>query len=241
MGFGLATIASTAAVLDAVPDAIDLLTETERGRARRLRQDGDRQAFIAAHVLVRLCAANLFGLAQATPLVQRCPTCGGAHGPAHFPEYPQAGVSLAHADGVVAAAVATTPVGVDTEPLASARGLRRLSKDVASPGEAGTMADSPDAETALLRLWVRKEALVKLGVADLGAMSDLDLSELTVDLTASGQRRPAPQRPGEWGGYRIIDLRLDEPAAWGAVVSESDIEVVPLDRLARCRLPMGDT
>ena len=136
MATGLVTIAPTAAVLDAVPGAMDLLTDAERQRAVRLRQHADRLGFMAAHVLVRLCAAHLFGLTLATPLAQRCLTCGDAHGPAHLLGRPQAGISFSHGSGVVAAAVAPTPVGVDVELLASARGLADLSHDIASPAEA---------------------------------------------------------------------------------------------------------
>jgi 4'-phosphopantetheinyl transferase len=85
---------------------------------------------------------------------------------------------LSRAEGVVAAAVAPPPVGVDAEPMASAKAPANLSQDVPSPAEASAAASAPDAEAALLMLWVRKEALVKLGVTVLEAMSDLDLSDL---------------------------------------------------------------
>jgi 4'-phosphopantetheinyl transferase len=225
MAIGVATIAPAAEVLDVVAEPLHLLTPVERARAARLRRNTDRIGYVAAHVLVRLCAAHLFGLPLGTRLGQRCPSCGDPHGRPHLLEYPEAGISLSHAGGVVAAAVATTPVGVDAEPLTSATGLGNLSHDIRSPAEALGLAGVTDVDAALLMLWVRKEALVKLGLITLDTMSEVDLSDLP----------PAPpaacHRHVHWHGYEIIDLALGAPAALGAVASESNIEVVGLDRL----------
>jgi 4'-phosphopantetheinyl transferase len=225
MAIGVATIAPAAAVLDVVPDAIHMLTPIERAQAARLRRDTDRVGYVAAHVLVRLCAAYVFGLPLQTRVAQRCSSCGDAHGPPQLLENPEAGVSLSHADGVVAAAVATAPVGVDAEPLASATGLGNLAHQIRARAEAYALAGVADADAALLMLWVRKEALVKLGLTTLDAMSEIDLSDLPPAPPTTGHRQM------HWHGYQIIDLFLGVPAALGAVASESEIEVVGLDSL----------
>jgi 4'-phosphopantetheinyl transferase len=225
MAIGVATIAPAAEVLDVVAEPMHLLTPVERARAARLSRNLDRIGYVAAHVLVRLCAAHLFGLPLGTRLAQRCPSCGDAHGPPHLLEFPEAGISLSHADGVVAAAVATTPVGVDAEPLTSATGLGNLSHDIRSPAEALALAGLADVDAALLMLWVRKEALVKLGLTTLDTISEVDLSDLPPAPPAVGHRHM------HWHGYEIIDLTLGAPAALGAVAGESTIEVVGLDRL----------
>ncbi len=227
MATGLVAIAPTADVLDLVPDALDLLTDSERMRAARLRQEADRRDFVAAHVLVRLCAAYRFGLSLRTPLGQRCPSCDGAHGPAHLLERPQVGISLSHAAGVVGAAVAETPVAVDAEPLTAANGLASLAAQIASPAEAVALTGQVDPEAALLLLWVRKEALVKLGHASIDDMPGVDLSGLPLTVPAGGGHRRL-----RWDGYALVDLWLTGPAAVGAVISESEIAVVGLDRLA---------
>jgi 4'-phosphopantetheinyl transferase len=228
MSAGVATIATSSDVLDAVPGAMDLLSDAERARAARLRRDTDRQGFVAAHVLVRLCAAYLFGPPATTTLVQRCAGCGGPHGPAYLLEHPRAGVSLSHAAGVVAAAVAHTAVGVDVEPVARAARVVNLGHRIASPAEALAMAGlaDADADTALLMLWVRKEALVKLGLTTVDAMTDLDLSGLPFAVPTGGQHRRL-----RWDRYGVVDLSLAVPPAVGAVVSESEIEVVPVAQL----------
>jgi 4'-phosphopantetheinyl transferase len=227
----LATIASTAAVLDSVPDAVELLTDVERGRAARLRRVSDRDGFVAAHVLVRLCAAYLFGLPATTTLQQHCAACGGPHGPAHLRELPEVGLSISHAEGVVAAAVAPVPVGVDVEPLASAAAAAESRVVAATPAERRRLARMGDGGESFLMLWVRKEALVKLGRTTLEQMAEVSLYELPPTLPRAGQHRRH-----RWAGYSIVDLSLTAPPAVGAVVSECEIDVVPYDEV-RAGLP----
>lgn len=223
---GVVTIAPVEAVLAMVPDAMDLLTDAERTRAVSLRQASNRQAFLAVHVLVRLCAAHLFGTSVATTLVQHCPVCGGPHGAAHLRELSSAGLSMSRSGGVVAAAAAPLPVGVDVEPLDNAARTANLGQQVASSAERLAMARLLDATHASLLLWVRKEALAKVGRTTLDTMGDLDLSGLPLTLPTAGRHRRL-----RWDRYTVVDLSLESPASVGAVVSESEIDVVPLDRL----------
>ena len=96
-------------------------------------------------------------------------------------------VSLSHAKGVVAAACGDRPVGIDLErwnasqpdhsdldfALAPAE-RKRLQSMAAS----GADADAPitPAALAFLRLWVRKECLVKLGRITLDQLDSVDFS-----------------------------------------------------------------
>ncbi|MFD9100622.1 hypothetical protein ACFVZN_06065 [Streptomyces virginiae] len=58
---GLALAGPTGAVLAAAGDVRELLTRTELDRAGALRSAGDRDDFLAAHALVRLCAGRRRG------------------------------------------------------------------------------------------------------------------------------------------------------------------------------------
>jgi 4'-phosphopantetheinyl transferase len=60
----LAIVGTTGDVLALIREAEELLTPVERRRAREFRQDEDRRDFIAAHALVRSCAARLLGTAM---------------------------------------------------------------------------------------------------------------------------------------------------------------------------------
>ncbi|WP_329210709.1 4'-phosphopantetheinyl transferase superfamily protein [Streptomyces sp. NBC_00683] len=215
---GPAVTAATVAVADtrevlAMPGAgPSVLTPAEALRLAAARTDGARADFVAARFLARLCAADRNGGSpRDVVLEQRCPDCGGRHGrprvvggPGTAPE-----VSLSYADGVVAAAAADRPVGVDVERLHRDRapGLRTLRRFLTA-GEADRIRRSRTPREALLRTWVRKEAVVKATGAGLPGMALLDLSHLPPG--PAGPDRPhragvrAPR--GSRGSYDLYDL-----------------------------------
>lgn len=147
------------------------LTEAEERRAAALRRPQDRLDHRAAHLLVRDCVQQLTGVdATSVILRQRCAECGEeGHG---APTVELAGrrtlrrvhVSLSHGGGVVAAAAAFVPVGVDVERLD-----RYAGRTVGlSAAESAWVDGEADPGHAFLRLWTRKEALVKVGALGLG-------------------------------------------------------------------------
>ena len=179
---------ATRAVLDALAAQDIPLTQEERERANAFAHDADRRDFIAAHRLVRAMAASIIGAPPGTIVLrQRCDTCGGPHGRPTLPDHPGLHVSLSHAKGVVAAACGDRPVGIDLErwnasqpdhsdldfALAPAE-RKRLQSMAASDAD----ADAPVSPAALafLRLWVRKECLVKLGRITLDQLDSVDFS-----------------------------------------------------------------
>lgn len=164
----MALVATTAEVL-AHPELDErLLAPWERRRLAGIRVAARRDDVVAARLLLRLCASRVTGLPpDAVEPAQRCPGCGrDGHGRPYLPDHPELGVSYSHADGLAAAAVGPGPVGIDVEPLTRRPGplpvLRRLlSADAVDAACAG-----PDPGPALLRLWVRREALFKAGRDD---------------------------------------------------------------------------
>src|SRR3546814_6922343 len=86
------------------------------------------------------------------------------------PQVPGTGLntSLSHSGTAVAIALTGAgAIGVDIEPASRARGLLDLASRICHPIELTALSAMPEParEAALLRLWVRKEALLKaLGV-----------------------------------------------------------------------------
>ncbi|WP_236242995.1 hypothetical protein [Streptomyces sp. CC228A] len=111
----LALVRATADVLPLL-DAV-ALAPYEQDRAARLAPGQQRDDYLAAHVLVRVCAARLLGVDPAVLVLgQRCAGCGGEdHGRPFLRGLPGVGVSLSHTRGAVAAAAGPGPVGVDVE------------------------------------------------------------------------------------------------------------------------------
>jgi 4'-phosphopantetheinyl transferase len=163
-------------VLIRYPDGISLLTVTERERAMAFRRPSDTETFVAAHVLVRVCAARALGTTpDRLTLVQRCDECGGPHGRPSIQEAPDLAVSLSHTGGHVAACAGRGPLGIDVEVL-SGRLDDGLMRRVMAPGEVALIEAAADPSLAFLLLWVRKEALIKVGEATLDTLHEIDLS-----------------------------------------------------------------
>ncbi|MEV4616105.1 4'-phosphopantetheinyl transferase superfamily protein [Kitasatospora sp. NPDC049258] len=176
----LAIVATTAEVLGHPDASRQLLNPIERERADRFRKESTRRDFIAAHILVRLCAARQLGLPPAAlAFEQHCPGCGlTGHGRPRLADRPEIWLSLSHTAGVVAAAAGRVPVGIDVEVLDRPAPDPSLLARVLTEAERAQVAAHPDPGHAFLRQWVRKEALVKIGRAHLDTLAEVDLSAL---------------------------------------------------------------
>lgn len=131
-----------------------LLDATERGRRDRLRLVADRERFTLGATLLRLVAAHhLGGPADRVRVDRTCAGCGRPHG---RPRVAGVEVSVSHSGDLVAVAVTRSgPVGVDVEQVVD------LDLDELRPSVLA--ADDPPVTDAagLLRVWTRKEALLK--------------------------------------------------------------------------------
>jgi 4'-phosphopantetheinyl transferase len=162
-----------------------LLNASERRRALRFHAAADRDDFTAAHLLVRMCAAQLTGTpVERVAVVQECAECGTeGHGLPRAAGLPGLHLSLSHSRGRVAAAAGYTPVGVDVEGPENASADPPLLARVLNDRERALVREHPRPERAFLRLWVRKEALVKIGAARLEQLAETDASFLAAACT----------------------------------------------------------
>lgn len=163
----------TSAALTKTSDLADVLSDEERRRAMSIRTARNREDFVAAHLLVRLCAGRYAATdPRGLTLQQRCSRCGGHHGAPYILEMSNVSVSIAHSPGYVAVAVGEGAIGVDTERLS--RG-RRVTMSVLTSAEAAYVRGSPDPYREYLRLWTLKEALIKAGRASIDRLHDVNL------------------------------------------------------------------
>ena len=214
----LALVASTADVIAGVADGQGWLSPAERERAAAFRRLDDRRDFVAAHLLVRQCAARLLGVGPEELLLsQSCDRCDRPHGKPTIAHYPDLHVSLSHATGVVAAAAGPGPVGVDVETLGRSPFLPGELNSMLSPGEVEALRRVPDYQRALTRQWVRKEAFVKAGVATLDTLASLDLP-----VAPTG-------RLWNWRGWSVLDWVDGERRAIGTVVAAGSARLEILD------------
>ena len=201
MSEGVVRFARVTEVDVAGPGGTELLTPTELARLARLRSPADRAAYRAAHVLVRRCAAQLLGLDPAELVLrQECPGCGGTgHRRPVLAGLPGVGLALSHSRAHVAAAAVRGRCGVDVEDLPG----DRVPDTVLAPAERDWLSHGAGSADpgAGLRLWVRKEALVKAGAASLADAAALDL----MDTGAGGRRLRADAHGFALGEWRTAD------------------------------------
>jgi 4'-phosphopantetheinyl transferase len=217
-------IARSLDVLAAAEDPRRVLTDGERARAARFRRPADARDFVAAHVLARVVAARSSGDDWTTlEIEQRCARCGGPHGKPTIRRHPGLEVTTSRTAGNVAAAASSRAVAVDVERLTATPLVAEVAASAFTADEIEAARVAPDPTLALLRQWVRKECLVKLGVLTLDTLRDVDLGELPVDEA----RRRVYVRRTAWEGYCVLDW-LD-PAAG---VLGSAVSVLPCRLLA---------
>lgn len=178
-----------------------LLDPVERGRYDATVRPDDRARFLVGCALSRLLLGELLGLAPAdVPLRRVCPRCGGPHGKVRLdiPDSPAPyDFSVTHSGSVVGVALCRGgrmgldveetggPVDVDSAARAalSARELTALTALTALP-PAGR-------QPAFLRVWTRKEAVLKaLGLG-------LTVSPRELEVTAPGLPPAVLSWPGQ--------------------------------------------
>ncbi|MFB0626335.1 4'-phosphopantetheinyl transferase superfamily protein [Streptomyces sp. AB3(2024)] len=184
---GIAVVATTREVLARPGLHEGLLAPWERRRLAGIRVPGRRDDVLAARLLVRLCVARHTGLTlhESAP-AQLCPGCGRhGHGRPYLRVRPGLGVSMSHADGLVAAAVGPGAVGIDVEPSTRRPGPPRVLRRLLPEADLREAGAGPDPGPALLRLWVRAEALLKAGRRDLHVLEWQDHDRAAVAAVAA--------------------------------------------------------
>lgn len=149
-----------------------LLSAAEVERMNRYRATADRDRFAAAWSLTRRRLARLIGTSPSALHFDRsCEHCGDPrHGRPRLRDGgPQFSISHS-ADRVLLAVHSDRPIGADVERIG--RNVDRIRRYVLHPDE------PPDtAGLELLRLWVRKEALIKASGHGLArAMTTINLA-----------------------------------------------------------------
>ncbi|KAA1380692.1 4'-phosphopantetheinyl transferase family protein [Aeromicrobium fastidiosum] len=156
-----------------VGDALVALSCAESSRAALFRHQTDRTAYVAAHRLVRECAGALLGVTAGSLVVESsCPDCGSdEHGVPRLAGRGDVSISLSHTRGHVAAVAHWVGCGIDVERL-DRPGPPRSALTVR---EQGWIDSQEEPRASAIRVWVRKEALIKSGVGTLDAARSVEV------------------------------------------------------------------
>ena len=215
-GAGLAQQTTEVAWYDAREISLDRsdlaeLDAREAARAAAFVFPADRHRYQVAHVMLRRVLAGHAGTDPSRLIFgrQRCPVCGGPAGKpvvtgttdpdadpaaAVWDSGSKLSFSLAHSGDVVAIAVARGPVGVDVERAPS--GCVCALASAMHPSDAAIVEalPEPDRHTAVIRWWVRAEAVLKC--AGSGIAHGMDAFPV-LNAPRQGQVRTGPQLPWE--------------------------------------------
>lgn len=176
-----------------------MLAPYELRRGAALHRPPDRDDHLAAHALVREVAGH--HPERPRLLRQSCAQCGGTdHGRPRISGHPAVEVSLAHAHGWVAAVAASKRCGIDVEPLTPT--TKPVATVLTAAEHASLRALGDTARVAgFLRLWTRKEALVKVGLVALDDVGDVDVR--APELVAGALLVDVPAPPGTFAALAI--------------------------------------
>ncbi|WP_314223174.1 4'-phosphopantetheinyl transferase family protein [Streptomyces zaehneri] len=211
-----------------------LLDPVERVRYESTVDPGGRGRFLVGCALSRLVLGELLGLPPAdVPLRRVCPRCGGPHGKVHLappPDGPSGTLpaygcsvtfSVTHSGALVGVAVCRGgEVGLDVEESHGDMDIDSAARVALSDVELAALYARPAAERqpAFLRVWTRKEAVLKA----LGVGLGVPLRELEV----SGPEQPPevlawPDRLATRPRVSLADTVVDgmHPAAVAVVVA----------------------
>jgi 4'-phosphopantetheinyl transferase len=155
------------ALLAAVPDpvrSLDLSAE-EWSRADRFRNREDQEAFLRGRGFLRAALGAYLGLPPYSG-----PLDADSRGKPSLPAGAGLEFSFSRTSGAAMCALGRSSVGIDIERLAPQPDRDGLLAEVCTPREREAYALIPEAERdrAFLRLWVSKEAVLKLEGSGLG-------------------------------------------------------------------------
>jgi 4'-phosphopantetheinyl transferase len=199
------------------------LDAVERTRAAAFTFAADRHRYLVAHAALRRA---LSGQAGTPPgrlefIRQPCPRCGGPAGRPALAGHPGVHFSLAHSGDAVAIAIASAPVGIDTERMAERCTCRLAAAMHAGDAASIRMLPEQRRHAEIMRWWVGAEAVLKCtgagivhGMAEFPVLTARPAAGQAALRTAGCWLLPLPAPPGY---AAALGLRSAEPPAPGTL------------------------
>lgn len=214
---------------------LSLLGPDERARAARYRSRLASQLFFASRAAQRILAGRYLGRDPASVLIdRRCQHCGDEqHGRPHIAGAERGGLdfSVTHTGELLLLAhVSHGHVGIDAEEAGRRPKTSGLIRAAMTPAEAESLAAVPEScrDQAFCRLWVRKEALLKL--TGHGIAVRLRSIDVTRDEIPAGSAEGIPGWPVS--PVELTDLSLGTPEYVAAIATTLPARRVTVRRAA---------
>ncbi|MFI9100853.1 4'-phosphopantetheinyl transferase family protein [Streptomyces fildesensis] len=199
-----------------------LLQPSDHERLARIRTPARAAEFITSRARIRTILSEVLDVPPDVIELgrRRCPCCADPdHGPPmvlrpHTPLW----IGISHTEGCGLLAVSDAPVGVDVERVRTVR-TEELAPVALTRSEDGYLRTVPEGiarERAFLRMWTRKEAVLKA----VGIGISTDLTAIETHPRSVGTARVVAGLPGAPHTWSVSDLSL--PGPWVAAVARHD-------------------
>jgi 4'-phosphopantetheinyl transferase len=215
----------------------------ETARAAAFVFPADRHRYQVAHVMLRRVLAGHLGTEPGRLAFARkpCPTCGAPSGKPVLASPPVPGpggpgtpapglsFSLAHSSDAVVIAVAGQPVGVDVEREATGCVCSLVTAMHPSDAAIVTVLPEPERHAAVIRWWVRAEAVLKCAGTGIGHGMD---AFPVLRGAVRNKVPPGPRPPGEPDGPGWADAAgcsftpLSAPHGYQAAVALPGLRLI---------------
>lgn len=134
-------------------DALCQLSEQRRKQALRFSHELGRRQCVASYLLLKEALLKEFAINE-NPLFDYT-----EQGKPIIRNYPHIHFNISHCRKAVAVAVGTSPVGIDIETIRPFKD--HLARHVLNDSEYVSVVSSPQPNIEFIKLWTRKEALLK--------------------------------------------------------------------------------
>jgi len=149
--------------------ALDEVSSERRSVALRYRHDLDRRLSVAVYLLLKEALQAEYGLTGNPRLAL------GPNGKPYLTDHPDVHFNFSHCTKAAVCAVSDRPVGIDVETIAPVD--LAVARRILSDGEFAELNATTEPEIVFVRLWTRKEAIVKLsgsGIEEIRLQSILE-------------------------------------------------------------------
>ena len=190
--------------LDAGPDTpatlLELLSEQERGQARRFHHMRDRSGYVISHGMLRMLLGGYLDVHPGT--IDVAVTADGKPYLLPLPGRPSVSFNLSHSGGLAVIAIAASPeIGIDIECLDSDFPIADAACQVLTDTEFEALASLPEQLRipAFYRFWTMKEAYLKgVGTGITREMNSLEITAFPGKPAYRCGAADVPKGAGDW-------------------------------------------
>ena len=190
--------------LDGGPDTtttlLDLLSEKERGQARRFHHMRDRSGYVISHGMLRMLLGGYLDVQPGT--IDVALTADGKPYLLPLPGRPSVSFNLSHSGGLAVIGIAAGPeIGIDIEYLDRDFPLTDAARQVLTDTEFEALASLPEQFRipAFYRFWTMKEAYLKgVGTGIAREMNSFEVSVVSGKPAYRCGAADVPKGAGDW-------------------------------------------